>query len=81
MHAMQTTIIVRSLPLVHVLQGSNIMIWHVPNHIPLHQIDDRAIFKYKTTNNFLSGTLQKLFSKRYPLEKGPGKRKCKVFQR
>jgi len=46
------------------------MMWHVPNDVKLSEMNDRAFFKYKTTNGFLGKygyNLQTLFSKHVPI--------------
>ncbi|XP_018667428.3 intelectin-1b [Ciona intestinalis] len=51
------------------LNGSDVMIWHVPNNTLLQRYKSSSYFRYRTSNGFLSkqgGNLQTLFQ-RFPL--------------
>uniref|UniRef100_F6X6I9 Fibrinogen C-terminal domain-containing protein n=1 Tax=Ciona intestinalis TaxID=7719 RepID=F6X6I9_CIOIN len=52
------------------LNGSDVMIWHVPNNTLLQRYKSSSYFRYRTNNGFLSkqgGNLQTLFQK-FPLK-------------
>jgi len=45
-----------------IFQGKNVMIWHVPNNLPIDEISNRAFLKYYTDNDFLKNYGSSLFS-------------------